>query len=109
MDKDVSVESGGGRSRTRVMGALAAVLVAAAFVPLTAASGHGRHHGHQGSRGDSKLLFYASDGMRQDQVAKYADQGRLPGFRDMLRHGAFASRNGLLTQARRTPARAGSR
>ena len=26
-------------------------------------------------------------------------QGLLPGFRDMLGHGAFASRNGLLTQA----------
>jgi 2',3'-cyclic-nucleotide 2'-phosphodiesterase (5'-nucleotidase family)/predicted AlkP superfamily phosphohydrolase/phosphomutase len=88
----------------RVVCTLAAILALAAFVPLTAA-GHGRHHHHHGGghhqshRGDGKVLFFASDGMRQDQVAKYADQGLLPGFRDMLRHGAFASRNGLLTQA----------
>jgi hypothetical protein len=85
----------------RVIGILAAILALAAFVPL--ASGHGRHHHHHGgghsSRGDGKLLFFASDGMRQDQVARYADQGLLPGFRDMLRHGAYASKHGLLTQA----------
>jgi 2',3'-cyclic-nucleotide 2'-phosphodiesterase (5'-nucleotidase family)/predicted AlkP superfamily phosphohydrolase/phosphomutase len=103
MDKDVTVGSRGGRNRARVAGALAAIVVAAAFVPVTGiASGHGRHHhgGHHGQqRGDGKLLFFASDGMRQDQVAKYADQGLVPGFRDMLRHGAFAGHNGLLTQA----------
>ena len=55
--------------------------------------------GHGDSRGDDKLLFFASDGLRQDVVAKYADQGVVPGFRDLLRHGAFASGNGLLTQA----------
>src|SRR4051794_5407930 len=103
MDKDVTVGSRGGRNRARVAGALAAIVVAAAFVPVTGiASGHGRHHhgGHHGQhRGDGKLLFFASDGMRQDQVAKYADQGLVPGFRDMLRHGVFAGHNGLLTQA----------
>ena len=41
----------------------------------------------------------ASDGLRQDAVAKYADKGLVPGFRDMLKHGAYASNNGLLTQA----------
>ena len=104
MGKDVKVGAGGGRTRRGVTAAIAAVIVAAAFVPL--AAGHGRdhghhnHHGHHGSsRGDGKFLFYASDGMRQDQIAKYADQGLLPGFRDMLRHGAYASKNGLLTQA----------
>lgn len=84
------------------MAALAAVLAIAAFVPIVGAQatrGHGGwgHHSHSSDNG--KLLFYASDGMRQDQVAKYADQGGVPGFRDMLRHGAFASHNGLLTQA----------
>ena len=85
MGKDVKVGAGGGRTRRGVMAAIAAVIVAAAFVPL--AAGHGRdhghhnHHGHHGSsRGDGKLLFFASDGMRQDQIAKYADQGLLPGL-----------------------------
>jgi 2',3'-cyclic-nucleotide 2'-phosphodiesterase (5'-nucleotidase family)/predicted AlkP superfamily phosphohydrolase/phosphomutase len=84
------------------MAALAAVLAIAAFVPLVAAQATTGHHGggdgHHG-RDNGKFLFYASDGMRQDQIAKYADKGGVPGFRDMLRHGAFASGNGLLTQA----------
>jgi 2',3'-cyclic-nucleotide 2'-phosphodiesterase (5'-nucleotidase family)/predicted AlkP superfamily phosphohydrolase/phosphomutase len=100
MGKDETGRSGGGRTRRWLMGALAALAVAAAFVPLTVASGHNRHHSHHSSSaGDGKLLFYASDGMRQDQIARYGRRGLLPGFRDMLRHGARASGNGLLTQA----------
>jgi 2',3'-cyclic-nucleotide 2'-phosphodiesterase (5'-nucleotidase family)/predicted AlkP superfamily phosphohydrolase/phosphomutase len=83
--------------------ALAAALLAAAVVPLVAAQATNRHHhgwgGHHHSSGAGKLLFFTSDGMRQDQIEKYADQGLLPGFRSMLRHGAFASGHGLLTQA----------
>ena len=46
-----------------------------------------------------KLLFFASDGLRQDAVEKYADDGDAPGFRELLRHGTKASDHGLLTQA----------
>ncbi len=102
MSTDVAARRRGGRFHTRLMAVLAATLVTAAVVPLVGAQATGRHHhgwSHHHSSGDSKLLFFTSDGMRQDQVAKYADQGLLPGFRDMLRHGAFASHNGLLTQA----------
>jgi 2',3'-cyclic-nucleotide 2'-phosphodiesterase (5'-nucleotidase family) len=60
-------------------------------------TGHGHGYGHH--RGADKLLFFASDGMRQDAVERYADQGVVPGFRDLLRHGAYASGHGLLTQA----------
>jgi 2',3'-cyclic-nucleotide 2'-phosphodiesterase (5'-nucleotidase family)/predicted AlkP superfamily phosphohydrolase/phosphomutase len=85
------------------MAALAALLAIAAFVPLVSASATtGRHHGgwgHHDSSDRGKLLMFASDGLRQDQIAKYADKGGVRGFRDMLRHGAFASGNGLLTQA----------
>ena len=98
MRKDVKGLSGGGRTRRGLMGALAAVALVAAFVPLTAASGQGRGNERDG-RGDGKFLFFASDGLRQDAVAKYADKGLVPGFRDMLKHGAYASNNGLLTQA----------
>ena len=54
--------------------------------------------GHDNGR-DDKLLFFASDGLRQDAVEQYARQGVVPGFRDLLRNGARASGNGLLTQA----------
>ena len=37
--------------------------------------------------------------MTQNFIRKYADQGVVPGFRNMLRHGARASGNGLLTQS----------
>jgi Type I phosphodiesterase / nucleotide pyrophosphatase len=88
--------------RSKGMAALAAVLAAAAFIPLVSANATtGQHHGGWGhhSRDNGKFLFFAADGMRQDQIAKYADKGGVPGFRDMLRHGAYASGNGLLTQA----------
>src|SRR5262245_54700989 len=84
--------------RSKGMAALAAVLAIAAFVPIVAAqatTGGGTHHG----RISDKILFFASDGMRQDAIAKYAKQGGVPGLALMLNHGAFASNNGLLTQA----------
>jgi 2',3'-cyclic-nucleotide 2'-phosphodiesterase (5'-nucleotidase family) len=46
-----------------------------------------------------KLLFFASDGMNQASVERYAGQGAVPGFKDLLKNGAKASDNGLLTQA----------
>jgi len=84
--------------RSKGMAALAAVLAIAAFIPIVAAqatTGGGTHHG----RISDKVLFFASDGLRQDAVAKYAKQGVVPGFEWMLKQGAFASNNGLLTQA----------
>src|ERR1051325_1944915 len=100
MSTDVAARRGGGRFHARLMAALAVALLVAAVVPLVAANATGRQNGGgPPDKRDSKFLFFASDGMRQDQIAKYADQGLLPGFRDMLKHGAYASRNGLLTQA----------
>src|SRR6188472_4312286 len=63
-----------------------------------------KHWGHpgngQGSSGKGgKLLFFASDGMRQDAVERYAAEGVVPGFRELLRHGVHAGGHGLLTQA----------
>jgi predicted AlkP superfamily phosphohydrolase/phosphomutase len=81
---------------SKVIAIVVALLAAAAFVPLTA-SGHGRHDDR--GRATPRMLFYASDGMRQDAVVRYADRGLLPGFAKLLRKGAFASGNGLLTQA----------
>src|SRR4051794_39955052 len=86
-----------------VGGVLAAAGAAASPVAL-ANGGRGHDHGHQGGHGDhgdknGKFLFFTSDGMRQDAIERYAADGVVPGFRDMLRHGAFASGHGLLTQA----------
>ena len=85
--------------RERLVGAAAAAATAGALiVPWVGAEAKGGGHGHD--HGDSgKLLFFASDGLRQDAVEKYADDGDTPGFRELLRKGTKASDNGLLTQA----------
>ena len=71
-----------------------ALVAAAAVAPLV-----GAQSGGGGGQRDDKLLFFAADGLRQDAVAQYADQGATPGFRALLRRGARASGSGLLTQA----------
>jgi 2',3'-cyclic-nucleotide 2'-phosphodiesterase (5'-nucleotidase family) len=84
------------------VGAVLTAAVAAASPVALAHNGRGHdHHHNHGGHGDNsgKFLFFTSDGMRQDQIEKYADDGVVPGFRDMLKHGAFASDHGLLTQA----------
>jgi 2',3'-cyclic-nucleotide 2'-phosphodiesterase (5'-nucleotidase family) len=46
-----------------------------------------------------RVVFFASDGMRQDLVSAYAGQGLMPTMGDMLKKGASAAGGGLLTQA----------
>ncbi len=46
-----------------------------------------------------KLIFFASDGLRQDLVEKYAAMGLLPAMKELLRTGAKATESGVLTQA----------
>ncbi|MBI4927236.1 MAG: alkaline phosphatase family protein, partial [Anaerolineae bacterium] len=46
-----------------------------------------------------KVVFFAADGLRQDIVASYAQQGLLPAMGDLLKKGASATDNGLLTQS----------
>ncbi|MGL4651487.1 MAG: alkaline phosphatase family protein, partial [Caldilineaceae bacterium] len=45
------------------------------------------------------LVFFASDGLRQDLVQQYARDGIMPAMARLLRTGAIASDAGLLTQA----------
>src|SRR4029079_6580022 len=88
----------------RLAGGLAAVVAAGVrAVPLVGAEanggGWGDDHGHGHDHGDDsgKVLFFASDGMRQDAVENYGKA--LPGCGELLKRGAHASDNGLLTQA----------
>ena len=48
---------------------------------------------------DDNAVFFASDGMRQDLVAKYAGQGVMPTMKEFLKKGTSAANGGLLTQA----------
>src|SRR5687767_9375422 len=46
-----------------------------------------------------KVIFFSSDGLRQDMVESFADQRLMPAMAKLLRTGARASDGGLLTQA----------
>ena len=88
----------------RAVGGLAAVLAVVATVPagdITASAVRpAAPASGKGSKADpDKFLFFASDGLQQATVERYAKKGVVPGFRDLLRNGAKASDNGLLTQA----------
>ncbi len=49
--------------------------------------------------GQNRVIFFASDGLRQDLVESYAAQGLMPTMSTFLRNGAKAADAGLLTQA----------
>jgi 2',3'-cyclic-nucleotide 2'-phosphodiesterase (5'-nucleotidase family) len=98
MSKVMGAVTAGGRHRMRLVGALTAIVVAAGFVPWVSTESAQPHGSGHDQRGD-KLLFFASDGMMQNRVETYADQGAVPGFRELLRKGAKASGNGLKTHA----------
>jgi 2',3'-cyclic-nucleotide 2'-phosphodiesterase (5'-nucleotidase family)/predicted AlkP superfamily phosphohydrolase/phosphomutase len=46
-----------------------------------------------------KAVFFAADGLRQDIVARYAQQGLLPTMSEFMKKGTSAAGNGLRTQA----------
>jgi hypothetical protein len=88
------------RSRSVVRTAAAALLPLLLVLP--AAPGLAAPAGVQaGQSGGQRpgALFFASDGLRQDLVRRYADQGVMPTMREFLGNGVRASGNGLLTQA----------
>ena len=79
-----------------------ALVAGSVFAPVAAGStggGSGGDRGHGNSR--DKVLMFAADGMRQDLIEQYAGERRtvVPGFAEMLRTGAKAGGNGMLTQA----------
>jgi hypothetical protein len=79
----------------------AAVLVAAAVASIGAQSAATPQGGGaaRAAAQSEKFVFFASDGLRQDLVAKYAQQGLMPTMGTFLKKGASAANNGLLTQA----------
>ena len=74
------MRSGSGRL---VALAVAVATAAALAVPFVGAQAKGGgHHDHDHGRDGGKLLFFASDGLRQDAVEEYAED--TPGFRELL-------------------------
>jgi hypothetical protein len=69
-----------------------ALLAGVITVPVAAAPA-------AGSIAKSGAVFFTSDGLRQDLVAKYAAQGVMPTMAQFLKTGTTAAGGGLLTQA----------
>ena len=67
-------------------------LLAMAAVPGAPATAKAPYNG-------GKVIFFVSDGMRQDLAKTFADQGSMPTVKKLFDRGVFAADNGLLTQA----------
>jgi 2',3'-cyclic-nucleotide 2'-phosphodiesterase (5'-nucleotidase family) len=80
------------RPRSRLLVLLSVVVLMASVVPTASAA-------KSPLGGSAKAVFFASDGLRQDKVARYAAMGLMPTMRQFLRNGASASGWGLRTQA----------
>ncbi|HEX7345401.1 MAG TPA: alkaline phosphatase family protein, partial [Candidatus Limnocylindrales bacterium] len=78
--------------RTRLFVVLSTLVLLVASVPTVSAA-------NSPVGGRAKAVFFASDGLRQDKVSRYASQGLMPTMAKLMRTGARASGNGLLTQA----------
>ncbi len=75
------------------------VLIGTALLVLSQLGGASAIAASPHSPPSDKAVFFAADGLRQDAVKKYVNDGYLPTMRRFLRNGTFASGNGLRTQA----------
>jgi 2',3'-cyclic-nucleotide 2'-phosphodiesterase (5'-nucleotidase family)/predicted AlkP superfamily phosphohydrolase/phosphomutase len=81
------------------LGASTAVAVAtlAALVIVGPSAGHGTDdNSNENNVRSEKAILFASDGLRQDLVHKYVDQGVLPTYKNLLDTGIEAADNGLI-------------
>ena len=91
------------KPRSRVPRVPVVIAIAALLVGLLPAAAAARDDNGGGHRPDDGAVFFVSDGMRQDLVAKYAAQGPLPTMADFLKKGTSAAGTGLTTGAPATP------
>jgi 2',3'-cyclic-nucleotide 2'-phosphodiesterase (5'-nucleotidase family) len=84
------VTSASHRRRLLLLPAVLALVGSALAVPVVA---------KQPSPAADGAVFFAADGLRQDIVAKYASQGRLPTMASFLKRGTRAAGDGLMTEA----------
>ena len=80
------------------------VFLAAALVTGTVATATSSHASDAANRSDDRdrakpVLYFVSDGLRQDAVQSYVQGGLLPGFSKLLKRGASATDGGMLTQS----------
>ncbi len=84
------------RTRTRSLISLIIVVLLATMAAAPAVTATGTSTPKPRT---TKAVLFAADGLRQDLVQRFADQGAMPTMRGFLRNGVKASGNGMLTQA----------
>ena len=98
----MSIKQRGRRLAAIAVGTCLALVVGSVTAPaVAAASAPSSSQARDRDDRTEPVLLFAADGMRQDLIEKYTKdrRGSLPGFADLLRHGASASGGGMLTQA----------
>ncbi len=85
--------------RRSFVGLIVLVMLCVTVLPIRAAPAARplRAEGRDQSR--RPVIFFTSDGLRQDLVERYARDGGVRNLQDLLRKGARAGDNGLLTEA----------
>jgi 2',3'-cyclic-nucleotide 2'-phosphodiesterase (5'-nucleotidase family) len=78
------------RRRLLLLPAVLALVGSALAVPVAA---------YEPAPGVNGAVFFTADGLRQDIVARYAGEGRLPTMASFLKGGTKAAGDGLLTEA----------
>jgi 2',3'-cyclic-nucleotide 2'-phosphodiesterase (5'-nucleotidase family) len=75
--------------------AAASIAVASLTFNPTLAAGQSTDGPDHGSSGRSRTVLFASDGMRQDLMERYASQGQMPTYRQLMNAGVRGS-NGMV-------------
>ena len=87
------------RPNRRILVLLSLVVLVASQIGAGSVLGHDSSHHPSKPPKQDPAVFFAADGLRQDAVKAYVRQGLLPTMGKFLKHGTYASGNGLLTQA----------
>ncbi|MBI3174691.1 MAG: 5'-nucleotidase C-terminal domain-containing protein [Chloroflexi bacterium] len=83
----------------RFISAILALTLLVAPMEAFASSTTGPRQDRHERDDETSVIFFASDGMRQDLVESFAGQGMMPAMKKLLNSGARAADGGLLTQA----------
>ncbi len=83
----------------RFISAILALTLLVAPMEAFASSTTGPRQDRHERDDETSVIFFASDGMRQDLVESFASQGMMPTMKKLLNSGARAADGGLLTQS----------
>ncbi|HSL43296.1 MAG TPA: 5'-nucleotidase C-terminal domain-containing protein [Anaerolineales bacterium] len=86
-------------SRKTLLRLFSILLILSMFISSAGAASAAGQAAPRAAPRSEQVIFFSSDGLRQDLVEAYAEQGLMPAMDKLLRTGARAAGGGLLTQA----------